>query len=67
METGVRSSQVQKMAMFISHIKEGENEQKIRLFAGLINPILLAIIGTVVGCVMFAVYGPVFSVMQNMS
>ena len=67
METGVRSSHVQKMAMFISHIKEGENEQKIRLFAGLINPILLAIIGAVVGCVMFAVYGPVFSVMQNMS
>lgn len=65
-ETGVRSSQVQKMALFVSKLKEYDNDQKIRVFVGLINPILLAVIGAMVGCVMFAVYGPIFSVMQNM-
>lgn len=65
-ETGLRSGQTPKMSAFIANIKEIENEQAIKTLTGLINPIMLAIVATIVGCIMYAVYGPVFTVMQNM-
>ena len=66
MDTGIRSSQVQKMSNFVANIKDINNDQKIKNFTTVINPILLSVIGALVGCIMYAVYGPIFSLMQGM-
>lgn len=65
-DVGAKSSQFPKMGNVVAEIKDLQNEQKIRNVSTFINPIMLVIIGSLVGCIMYAVYGPIFSLMQNM-
>jgi type II secretory pathway component PulF len=65
--TGEKSGEIGTMSNMCAETLETQNDILIRRFTALINPILLAIIGAIVGCIMFAVYGPVFAVMGSLS
>lgn len=67
LEVGIKSGKLGQMAGFCAKRLEERNETQIRKFTALIDPIMLCVIGVIVGAIMMSVYAPIFSITQSMS
>ena len=63
---GEESSEVANILNNISHLYAEENEDKLKLLLGLLEPFMMLFIGTVVGVIVSAMLLPIFTMTQGL-
>jgi len=64
---GEESSEVASILNNISHLYAEENEDKLKLLLGLLEPVMMLLIGTVVGVIVSAMLLPIFTMTKGLS
>jgi len=64
---GEESSEVANILDNISHLYAEENEEKLKLLLGLLEPFMMLFIGVVVGVIVSAMLLPIFTMTQGLS
>jgi len=64
---GEESSEVANILDNISHLYAEENEDKLKLLLGLLEPIMMLFIGTIVGVIVSAMLLPIFTMTQGLN
>jgi general secretion pathway protein F/type IV pilus assembly protein PilC len=63
---GEESSEVANILDNISHLYAEENEEKLKLLLGLLEPLMMLLIGTIVGVIVSAMLLPIFTMTQGL-
>ena len=63
---GEESSEVANILNNISHLYAEENEDKLKLLLGLLEPVMMLLIGAVVGVIVSAMLLPIFTMTQGL-
>ena len=66
-EVGLQSGTVEKVLLEISNGLDEENEELIKKIAAAMDPILILVVGAIVGGIVFAVYCPIFSIINSIN
>jgi general secretion pathway protein F/type IV pilus assembly protein PilC len=64
---GEESSEVAQILDNTSHLYTEENEDKLKLLLGLLEPFMMLFIGVVVGVIVAAMLLPIFTMTQGLS
>ena len=64
---GLESGEVENILERLADRRYQETERSISAFIALLNPILICILGVIVGVIVLAVYGPILNITQTIT